>query len=418
MPATVSRVFDPGHILDDGYLTGYHSFDVQAFLERIDSPLASLELANTPVSAILESVARETPIDVRVLLAKLQVEQSLLTSEPTPQKLDWALGYGLTDEDVFEEYRGFENQVKMAAWSLVGYLDKDNPYSVVGQVGLPWNVRDGLVVPENAATAALYRYTPWISGNELFYQVWLDLFGSDPRQPPEPTAEELAWRLIAPPDNWRSPLEVSEKDLAFIGELAERLGLVTTRDESRRKLYLGLPRRLPVAPPPSPPPAGPAVTYPSGVTVSVVTLTDPLEKSRYMAVADTAARLIAADPDLQLSPHFTLGEFLPNDPSYRYARLSPRLVELLETLRAELGGKPLVVTSGYRPPAYNQAVGGVPNSAHVDGLAADVYSPAVPIDTLWSLADRLVGDRGGVGYYRGQGFVHVDLRGYRARWTE
>lgn len=214
---TIPGVFDPDHLLDDRFLTGSFTFDVQAFLESLDSPLAQLEIKGERVSAIIERVAGETPIDARVLLTKLQVEQSLVTSEPTQQRLDWAMGYGLTDQDIHEEYRGFENQVRMAAHSLTGYLKPDHPYSVVGQVGEPWNVRDGLVTPRNAATAALYRYTPWIGnrpfgeldppfGNYLFFLVWQEFFGVDSREVPEGILPlTLPWRVIAPPDNWRSP---------------------------------------------------------------------------------------------------------------------------------------------------------------------------------------------------------------------
>jgi len=97
-------------------------------------------------------------------------------------------------------------------------------------------------------------------------------------------------------------------------------------------------------------------------------------------------------------------------------RVSARLVALLEELRADLGGVPLLVNSGYRPPAYNREVGGAGSSLHLDGLAADVACLQVPFARLAEAADRLVGERGGVGLYRSQDFVHVDLRGERVRW--
>ena len=125
---------------------------------------------------------------------------------------------------------------------------------------------------------------------------------------------------------------------------------------------------------------------------------------------------MAADPAVRVSAHFRLGEFLPRDASFRYARVAPGLVELLERLRAELGARPLQITSAYRPPAYNAGVGGVSDSLHVDGLAADVTCTQAPLATLFAAAERLVGDRGGVGRYWAEGFVHVDLRGERSRW--
>ena len=40
----------------------------------------------------------------------------------------------------------------------------------------------------------------------------------------------------------------------------------------------------------------------------------------------------------------------------------------------ETYGKPIIVTSGYRPPILNAKVGGSPTSAHKYGLAADIKS--------------------------------------------
>ena len=54
--------------------------------------------------------------------------------------------------------------------------------------------------------------------------------------------------------------------------------------------------------------------------------------------------------------------------------VSPRLLEKLEALRAMIGG-PIEISCAYRCPAHNAEVGGVPNSQHVDGTAADVQTP-------------------------------------------
>lgn len=230
------------------------------------------------------------------------------------------------------------------------------------------------------------------------------------------SAEPAAgWRLIVPEDDWRHPIPVSAESLEVAREIARRLKLLKNEDAARRKLYLGLPPHQP----PTEPPTGRSLVYPSGLRLPVIEDKELGAEAAEYRPADprAAAPLVAADPKAELSPHFKMGEFLPRDSRYRYARLSPRLLELLEELRRELGGFPLVVTSGYRPPAYNRLVGGVTHSLHLDGLAADVGSFHVSIDRLYDTADRLVGDRGGVGYYPGQLFVHVDLRGERARWV-
>lgn len=47
------------------------------------------------------------------------------------------------------------------------------------------------------------------------------------------------------------------------------------------------------------------------------------------------------------------------------------LMKDLDVIR-EAWGKPITITSGYRSPELNKAVGGSPTSAHVKGLAADI----------------------------------------------
>ena len=105
------------------------------------------------------------------------------------------------------------------------------------------------------------------------------------------------------------------------------------------------------------------------------------------------------------------------DRSYRYLRVSPHLVEALEKIRTALGDRPLTIHSAYRPPAYNRQVGGVANSAHIDGLAADLSVEGVSTAELHRACEKVIGDSGGVGYYPTQQFVHIDVRGSRSRWT-
>lgn len=79
-------------------------------------------------------------------------------------------------------------------------------------------------------------------------------------------------------------------------------------------------------------------------------------------------------------------------------------------------GKPILVNSGYRSPEHNRRVGGAENSYHVQGLAADIRPKSKKdLPRLQELCDRL-NPGGGVGFYKT--FVHIDCRGYRARWDE
>jgi len=52
--------------------------------------------------------------------------------------------------------------------------------------------------------------------------------------------------------------------------------------------------------------------------------------------------------------------------------------EVLQPLR-DFVGKPVKITSGYRGPAVNRAVGGSTTSAHMYGLAADIWIPGLTV---------------------------------------
>jgi len=87
--------------------------------------------------------------------------------------------------------------------------------------------------------------------------------------------------------------------------------------------------------------------------------------------------------------------------------MSEILLEKLDVLR-ELAGVPVIVTNGYRCPAHNAEVGGVENSQHVLGTAADIYCDNLSVDELADLAIEVGFD--GIGRYYGDEFVHVDCR--------
>jgi hypothetical protein len=155
--------------------------------------------------------------------------------------------------------------------------------------------------------------------------------------------------------------------------------------------------------------------------------------------------------DVRVSPNFTLGEFVSKQSSGypKYLVLRPSLLLKLENILATLNreGHPtsdFVIMSGYRTPYYNRAIGNVQYSRHVWGGAADFYIDEAPADgrmddlnkdgrvdrndAIW-LADfiKAMSERGafgarigGIGIYGSTSahgpFVHVDVRGTRARW--
>ena len=91
--------------------------------------------------------------------------------------------------------------------------------------------------------------------------------------------------------------------------------------------------------------------------------------------------------NMQLSEHFELAEFLvsetasrrgiANEPTPEVIENLRRLCQLvLEPMRAHLK-LPVVITSGYRSPALNRAIGGSPTSHHMQGRAADLIVPGM-----------------------------------------
>ena len=127
----------------------------------------------------------------------------------------------------------------------------------------------------------------------------------------------------------------------------------------------------------------------------------------------------------KLTPHITAGEFAIGQEARRFDHqhqcdTAMRLAQFLEKTRSQFGGKPVVITSGYRPAAINRAAGGASSSEHlydapgvgavdfvIDG--ADIYAVQAFCDKAWPYS---------VGYGAPRGFVHLGIRkgAPRVRW--
>ena len=93
------------------------------------------------------------------------------------------------------------------------------------------------------------------------------------------------------------------------------------------------------------------------------------------------------------------------------------MVRAVDEIRQRLGVPVSVVDaggSGVRCPEHNAEVGGVANSQHLYGLAADLHSTASPAK-MKAVAEEVLGHTGGIGLY-GWG-IHVDTRPGYARWN-
>jgi len=83
------------------------------------------------------------------------------------------------------------------------------------------------------------------------------------------------------------------------------------------------------------------------------------------------------------------------------------------------------VRESHRHPKLNKARGGASKSQHLYGKAADLVIEDINKDgkknqddktIALELLEDIVGDKGGMGLYPGTMTIHIDCRGYRARW--
>jgi GH24 family phage-related lysozyme (muramidase) len=127
----------------------------------------------------------------------------------------------------------------------------------------------------------------------------------------------------------------------------------------------------------------------------------------------------------RLTPHITLGEFALGQEARRFQHqyqvdMAAELAAFLERVRVKFGGWPIMITSGYRPPAINRSVGGASGSEHLYSApgvgavdfcvqGADIYAVQEWCDQNWPHS---------LGYGANKGFVHLGMRegGPRIRW--
>jgi uncharacterized protein YcbK (DUF882 family) len=117
----------------------------------------------------------------------------------------------------------------------------------------------------------------------------------------------------------------------------------------------------------------------------------------------------------KLSKFFSSKEFENSTDKEYY--LEQELLDKLDLIREEFG-ESLTITSGYRSPAHNKAVGGAPSSQHCLGKAADIrptVSSKEKIDKLYVICENYFDS---IGDGRNKGFIHVDTRsGKKRRWN-
>lgn len=125
---------------------------------------------------------------------------------------------------------------------------------------------------------------------------------------------------------------------------------------------------------------------------------------------------------MNLSPHFSLAEMtasqtasrkgIDNTPSLEIVENLTRLCAFLETVRDVLQS-PMNISSGYRSPELNAAIGGAENSQHCQGVASDFTSSHYTLDGIIKLIiseqlpfDQLIKE---FSDGNGGGWVHISI---------
>lgn len=115
--------------------------------------------------------------------------------------------------------------------------------------------------------------------------------------------------------------------------------------------------------------------------------------------------------DVRLSKNFHLKEY-----ECKCNNCTETLVDLdhvarLQKLRDDLGSS-ITITSAYRCPKHNAAIGGASNSRHKVGDATDIVVKDMTPDEVADASEHF----DGLGRY--DSFTHVDSRGSKARWDK
>lgn len=123
---------------------------------------------------------------------------------------------------------------------------------------------------------------------------------------------------------------------------------------------------------------------------------------------------------MRLTKNFTRREFKSKDGAQMPEDVLCNIKDLADNLQVlrDFLGEPIRINSAYRSPAHNKAIGGVKNSQHVLGKAADIKVKDIETKDLYLIIESLIIDGqmtdGGLGLY--DTFVHYDIRGSKARW--
>ncbi len=151
-------------------------FSVEDFLQERGGAIKDYVHPRTgsKASSLITTAARNHNIDPKLLIVSLQREKGIIRRPQLPEKvMDWACGVGAWDSGTWaEKYRGFDHQIDKAAET---YKNRFAGFHQGEEIKVDFDKKT--LVPINAATYALYVYTPHVSAALLTWKVWKGFFG-------------------------------------------------------------------------------------------------------------------------------------------------------------------------------------------------------------------------------------------------
>ncbi|HSK46915.1 MAG TPA: hypothetical protein VLA05_02795 [Coriobacteriia bacterium] len=178
--------FTPDTIISQQRFRNVASMDVADIQRFLNQQPGTLKYYRAPdhegktksAAEMIAEAASKWSVNPQVILVTLQKEQSLLSqAQPAQRAYDWAMGCGKMDSRTLTKYQGFGNQIWYGTKSLNNNADR-------WEDGAELKIDGSVVIPSNAATYGLYKYTPHLHGNLSFWMLHWRYFGDPLSVPP------------------------------------------------------------------------------------------------------------------------------------------------------------------------------------------------------------------------------------------